>query len=255
MQPCTTCSKKKSGSIECRPLWVLRKKHPSIQCAACRSGKQACSFTRAKWQIESWPHVSEADQTVARQVADRDRKRVYRGQTTAPVLETARSEGSVPGTRRSRTVRAPARFDDESEVVLAQRSRSGRQRGSGPSTGTKAGQRQLPVSLGDNWKQPSGFVEPVFFQDLDRWSAIVEGKDASFISLREAQSELEALRDDEARVKARFLTRFNARRQVLTMMVETVKEKLARSKMEVVESDNEDGGTVEVLKKTGRAKR
>ena len=95
----------------------------------------------------------------------------------------------------------------------------------------------------------------MFFQDLDRWSAIVEGKDASFISLREAQSELEALRDDEARVKARFLTRFNARRQVLTMMVETVKEKLARSKMEVVESDNEDGGTVEVLKKTGRAKR
>ena len=138
-----------------------------------------------------------------------------------------------------------------------QGSQSGRPRGSGPSTGPQTAQGTLPVSLGDNWEQPRGLVEPVFFQSLDRWSAIVEGEeeDVSYVSLREAQSQLEALRDDEARVQAGLLARFNARREVMTMMVETIRGRLDRSKMEVVESENADGEVVELLqRKRGGAK-
>ena len=107
----------------------------------------------------------------------------------------------------------------------------------------------LPVSLGDNWEQPRGLVEPVFFQSLDRWSTIVEGEeeDVSYVSLREAQAQLEALRDDEARVQAGLLSRFNARREVMTMMVETIRERLDRLRMEVVESENADGEVVDIM--------
>jgi hypothetical protein len=235
---------------------VLFKKEANIQCLACRKGRRACSFTRAAWAISVWPKVEETEETRTRRAEATASKKVTRERAPAPAMEKARSEGTVPVIRPARTIKTPARLRDSAEVVLV----SGPQVGTpGPSKVVETGRRGVVeasgasayprFALGDNWSQPTGRIEPVFFEDLDQWSEILLDDHATFVQLRTAQSQLEAIRDRETGAQQVLTAQFNDRRGLLSAMIEGVRSKATRSSLELDESQDEEGQTVEVLKK------
>ncbi len=180
-------------------------------------------------------------------------------------MEKAKSEGNVSASRPARIVKPPARLRDASEVVSVLGSQTGASdvaRSSKVAETSRQGARNSaglvgpsPMILGDNWHQPTGRVEPVFFEELDRWSAILEDEGASYVRLRDAQSQLEAIRDRETFTQQVLTGQFNDRRNLLSAMIEGVKDKLASSKMVLEEGVDDDGQVVEVLKrKRGGAK-
>ena len=163
----------------------------------------------------------------------------------------------MSSSRPTRAIRPSVWLRDASEVISLSGSQAGgsvvgrslksgteHQRGQGSVSGTAP-----PIVLGDNWRQSTGRVEPVFLEDLDQWSSVLVDDSTSYVQLRDAQCQLEAVRNRESYTQQVLTAQFNDRRNLLSAMIEGVKGKLAASKMVLEEDLDEEGQTVEVLKK------